>query len=180
MFDIRLSAEQREFRDLARKFAQDEIKPNAMALDREPDWEKRVPWELLKKGSQLGFRTFVLQEENGGSGLSDHLTSCLVAEELAAGEKVAERLEHGPTILPGARLGRGPARLLGEVEQEGLLGRAGLEHQVGLVELRLEASVGVDDGGVEVGGAVLEDDGGGLALFGLAYPFGSGCNHCMS
>ena len=60
MFDIRLSEEQREFRDLARKFAQEEIKPNAMALDREPDWEKRVPWELLKKGSQLGFRTFVL------------------------------------------------------------------------------------------------------------------------
>src|SRR3954468_9511723 len=86
MFDIRLSEEQREFRDLARKFAQEEIKPNAMALDREPNWEKRVPWDLLKKGSQLGFRTFVLKEENGGSGASDHLTSCLVAEELAAGE----------------------------------------------------------------------------------------------
>ena len=86
MFDIRLSEEQREFRDLARKFAQEEIKPKAMALDREPEWEKRVPWDLLKKGSQLGFRTFVLQEANGGSGMSDHLTSCLVAEELAAGE----------------------------------------------------------------------------------------------
>ena len=86
MFDIRFSQEQREFRDLARKFAQEEIKPKAMALDREPEWEKRVPWDLLKQGSQLGFRTLVLQEENGGSGLSDHLTSCLVAEELAAGE----------------------------------------------------------------------------------------------
>src|SRR3990172_12913733 len=85
VFDIRLSQEQREFRDLARKFAQEEIKPKAMALDREPEWEKRVPRDLLKKGSQLGFRTFVLQEENGGSGMSDHLTSCLVAEELAAG-----------------------------------------------------------------------------------------------
>jgi alkylation response protein AidB-like acyl-CoA dehydrogenase len=82
----RLSQEQREFRDLARKCAQEEIKPRAMALDREPEWEKRIPWDLLKKGSQLGFRTFVLQEENGGSGMSDHLTSCLVAEELAAGE----------------------------------------------------------------------------------------------
>jgi alkylation response protein AidB-like acyl-CoA dehydrogenase len=86
MFDIRLSQEQREFRDLARKFAQEEIKPNAMALDREPEWEKRIPWDLLKQGSQLGFRTFVLSEENGGSGMSDHLTQCLVAEELAAGE----------------------------------------------------------------------------------------------
>jgi alkylation response protein AidB-like acyl-CoA dehydrogenase len=86
MFDIRLSPEQREFRNLARKFAQEEIRPNAMALDREPEWEKRIPWDLLKKGSQLGFRTFVLSEENGGSGMSDHLTTCLVAEELAAGE----------------------------------------------------------------------------------------------
>jgi len=86
VFDVRLSPEQREFRELARKFAQEEIKPKAMALDRETDWEKRVPWELLKQGSQLGFRTFVLKEENGGAGMSDHLTSCLVAEELAAGE----------------------------------------------------------------------------------------------
>jgi acyl-CoA dehydrogenase len=86
VFDIRLSPEQIEFRDLARQFAQDEIKPKAMALDRENDWEKRVPWDLLRQGSQLGFRTFVLQEANGGSGMSDHITSCLVAEELAAGE----------------------------------------------------------------------------------------------
>ncbi len=86
MFDVRLSDEQRQFQKLARDFAQKEIKPKAMPLDPEPDWEKRVPWELLKKGSQLGFRTFVLSEENGGAGMSDHLTTCLVAEELAAGE----------------------------------------------------------------------------------------------
>jgi alkylation response protein AidB-like acyl-CoA dehydrogenase len=86
MFDVRLSEEQRQFQQLARDFAQNEIKPFAMKLDTETEWEKRVPWELLKKGSQLGFRTFVLSEENGGSGMSDHLTTCLVAEELAAGE----------------------------------------------------------------------------------------------
>ena len=86
MFDVRLSDEQRQFQKLARDFAQKEIKPVAMALDKESEWEKRVPWELLKKGSRLGFRTFVLSEENGGAGASDHLTSCLVAEELAAGE----------------------------------------------------------------------------------------------
>ena len=71
MFDIRLSDEQREFRDLARKLAQEQIKPRAMPLDREPEWEKRVPVDLLKQGSQLGFRTFVLSEENGGAGMSD-------------------------------------------------------------------------------------------------------------
>jgi alkylation response protein AidB-like acyl-CoA dehydrogenase len=86
MFDIRLSEEQRAFRDLAREFAQEEIKPLALELDRKPNWEDRIPWETLKKGSQLGFRTFVLQEENGGAGVSDHLSACLVAEELAAAD----------------------------------------------------------------------------------------------
>jgi alkylation response protein AidB-like acyl-CoA dehydrogenase len=86
MFDIRLSDQQREFQQLARKFARDEIKPLALELDRKPNWEERIPWAALKKGSQLGFRTFVLQEENGGAGASDHLTACLVAEELAAAD----------------------------------------------------------------------------------------------
>ena len=86
MFDIRLNEEQRMFRDMARDFAEKEIKPVAIDLDKEPNWEKRIPWEVLKKGSQLGFRSFVLQEKNGGAGASDHLTSCVVAEELAAGD----------------------------------------------------------------------------------------------
>jgi alkylation response protein AidB-like acyl-CoA dehydrogenase len=67
MFDIRLSDEQRQFQKLARDFAQNEIKPKAMPLDREPEREKRVPWDLLKKGSQLGFRTLVVAGENVSS-----------------------------------------------------------------------------------------------------------------
>ena len=86
MFDIRLNDEQRAFREMAREFAENEIKPVAIDLDKEPDWEKRIPGEVLKKGSQLGFRTFVLSEENGGAGASDHLTACVVAEELAAAD----------------------------------------------------------------------------------------------
>jgi alkylation response protein AidB-like acyl-CoA dehydrogenase len=86
MFDIRLSDEQRAYRDLAREFAENEIKPIALELDKKPNWEDRIPWEVLKKGSKLGFRTFALSEENGGAGASDHLTACLIAEELAAGD----------------------------------------------------------------------------------------------
>jgi alkylation response protein AidB-like acyl-CoA dehydrogenase len=86
MFDIRLNEEQRMFQQMARDFAENEIKPIAVELDAKPDWEDRIPWEVLKKGSQLGFRSFVLQEENGGAGASDHLTACVVAEELAAGD----------------------------------------------------------------------------------------------
>jgi alkylation response protein AidB-like acyl-CoA dehydrogenase len=86
MFDIRLNDEQRAFRQLAREFAEKEIKPIALDLDSRPNWEDRIPWDVLKKGSKLGFRTFVLQEENGGAGASDHLTACLIAEELAAAD----------------------------------------------------------------------------------------------
>ena len=86
MFDIRLSEEQRAYQKLAREFAENEIKPHALELDKKPNWEDRIPWETLKKGSQLGFRTFALQEDNGGAGASDHLTACLVAEELAAAD----------------------------------------------------------------------------------------------
>jgi alkylation response protein AidB-like acyl-CoA dehydrogenase len=83
MFDIRLNEQQRAFQELAREFAEQEIKPYALELDRKPNWEDRIPWDALRKGSQLGFRTFVLQEENGGAGASDHLTASVIAEELA-------------------------------------------------------------------------------------------------
>jgi alkylation response protein AidB-like acyl-CoA dehydrogenase len=86
MFDIRLNDDQRAFQRLAREFSENEIKPIASELDGKPNWEDRIPWDVLKKGSQLGFRSFVLSEENGGAGASDHLTACLVAEELAAGD----------------------------------------------------------------------------------------------
>jgi len=86
MFDIRLNEQQRAFRDLAREFAAKEIRPRALELDAQPKWEDRIPRDALKKGSQLGFRTFVLSEENGGAGASDQLTGSLVAEELAAAD----------------------------------------------------------------------------------------------
>jgi len=86
VFDIRLNEQQRAFRDLAREFATNEIKPRALELDALPKWEDRIPREALQKGSQLGFRTFVLSEESGGAGASDHLTTSLVAEELAAAD----------------------------------------------------------------------------------------------
>lgn len=42
MFDIRLSDEQRAYQQLAREFAQNEIKPVALELDKKPNWEDRI------------------------------------------------------------------------------------------------------------------------------------------
>ena len=54
MFDIRLNDEQRAFRDMARDFAEKEIKPIALELDSRPNWEDRIPWDVLKNHSALG------------------------------------------------------------------------------------------------------------------------------
>ena len=43
-----------------------------------------MPLEILDKVSRLGLRTLALSEGSGGTG-ADHLTSCIVAEELAMG-----------------------------------------------------------------------------------------------
>ncbi len=72
-------------RDLARKFAQEEMVPVRAALDREPDPKKGFSWELLRKADKVGLRTLSLKEEDGGIE-ADIITRCIVGEELAAGD----------------------------------------------------------------------------------------------
>jgi hypothetical protein len=45
--------------------------------------DRTLPMALLDQASQMGLRTLALSDAAGGSG-ADHLTCCLVAEELAA------------------------------------------------------------------------------------------------
>ena len=94
MFSLRLSPEQIEIRRTVREFAENEIKPIALARDREEDFDKRFPWEVLAKADKLGLRTLALSEKNGGGG-ADALTDCIVAEELAVADVgVAATLNH--------------------------------------------------------------------------------------
>jgi alkylation response protein AidB-like acyl-CoA dehydrogenase len=94
MFSLTLSAEQIEIRRTARQFAQKEVKPIALARDREEDLDKRFPWQVLAKAEKLGLRMLTLSEKNGGGG-ADTLTDCIVAEELAAADVgVAATLNH--------------------------------------------------------------------------------------
>jgi len=85
MFDLHLSAEQHEIRDTIREFVTHEIKPVATKPARMEALERRPPAELLLKASQIGLRTLALSEALGGAG-ADALTTCLVAEELGAGD----------------------------------------------------------------------------------------------
>lgn len=85
MYDLHLTAEQLEIRETVRDFVVREIKPVALHPGRLEDLNPRFPLELLDKASQMGLRTLALSEELGGTG-ADSLTSCIVMEELAAGD----------------------------------------------------------------------------------------------
>jgi len=85
MFNLHLTAEQIEIRDTVRGFAAEEIKPAAIHPDRLEPFEKPLMRDLLDAASALGMRTLSLSEAAGGVG-ADALTSCIVLEELAAGD----------------------------------------------------------------------------------------------
>lgn len=76
--DSLLSHEQRMIRDLARKFAQEEVAPRAAKIDRSDEF----PRNLYRKMGQLGLLGLLLPEEAGGGG-ADAVTQGLVQEELA-------------------------------------------------------------------------------------------------
>jgi acyl-CoA dehydrogenase len=81
MLEFDLTDEQRALQRLARDFAEREIRPIAMELD-QMDVRESFPWELIKKGSKLGFRTMALPPEWGGVG-ADLLTQVVMIDELA-------------------------------------------------------------------------------------------------
>ena len=85
MYDLHLTPEQLEFRDTVRDFVEAEIKPAALNPDRLQPFEKPLLANLLDKAAQMGLRTLALSEEAGGAG-ADGVTSCIVMEELGAGD----------------------------------------------------------------------------------------------
>ncbi len=85
MYDLHLTPEQLEFRDTLRDFVEKEVKPAALHPERLEPFEKPLLTDLLNQASQMGLRTLALSEGAGGAG-ADGLTSCIVLEELAAGD----------------------------------------------------------------------------------------------
>jgi len=85
MYNLHLSAEQLEIRDTVRDFVNGEIKPVVLKADRLDAADRTLPMGLLDKASQMGLRTLALSEALGGAG-ADHLTACIVTEELAVGD----------------------------------------------------------------------------------------------
>ena len=73
-----LTDEQREIRDLARRFADEVIAPQAATWDR----ERRFPREVLGQLGELGLMGVCVPEELAGAG-ADFLSYVLVIEEIA-------------------------------------------------------------------------------------------------
>jgi alkylation response protein AidB-like acyl-CoA dehydrogenase len=85
MFNHQLTQEQIEFRDTVRDFVTHEVKPVALDPTRLQDLSRPLPVDLIDKAARIGLRTLALSEESGGAG-ADHLTACVVMEELGAGD----------------------------------------------------------------------------------------------
>ena len=77
--DFRLTDEQQQLRDAARKFAQAELPALARELEEK---DEPVPRAMVKRYADLGFLGINLPEQYGGHGLS-HLDAVIVLEEFA-------------------------------------------------------------------------------------------------
>jgi alkylation response protein AidB-like acyl-CoA dehydrogenase len=80
MIGFDLTEEQLQMKEMAHEFAEKEMRPVAPHYDETEEF----PWPVVSKAHDLSLMTYDLPEEYGGVGAS-HLTSCLVAEELAWG-----------------------------------------------------------------------------------------------
>ena len=67
---------------LGRTFANEELKPLSLARDRIADPREAFYWDIIRKGSQLGFRTLAMRKEYGGY-RSEMVTQAVVMAELA-------------------------------------------------------------------------------------------------
>src|SRR3989304_3700379 len=93
--DFSLNEAQRAWQLKARKFAAEEIRPLSLQRDQIGDPRATFDWEIIAKGSRLGFRTAGVPSEWGGGGL-DFVTQALVIMELARGDSaIAKTFSQG-------------------------------------------------------------------------------------
>ena len=88
--DFSLNEEQRGWQQKAREFAREEIRPVSLMRDQLEGGFEPWDWEIIRKGSQLGFRTLAVPGEWGGPG-ADFVTQGLVMAELASGDSAMSK-----------------------------------------------------------------------------------------
>ena len=88
--EFSLHDEAREWQAKARKFAKEEIRPISLARDRIEGAAETWDWDIIKKGSKLGFRTAAVPKEWGGHGIS-FVTQAIVMAELAKADSAISK-----------------------------------------------------------------------------------------
>ncbi len=102
MIGFSLTEEQKALQEMAREFAEKEMKPKAAKYDKGEEFSE----DVMQKAFEAGFLTCMIPEEYGGVGLSD-LDIVIMSEELAAGcagmytTMMVNSLAHTPIILFG-------------------------------------------------------------------------------
>jgi len=76
--DFTLTESQRAVQELARKFAEEEIRPHVMKYDESQEF----PFEIIQKAPQLGFMGMTWPEELSGAGLTE-MEAIIIIEEVA-------------------------------------------------------------------------------------------------
>ena len=85
-----LNEEQRAWQMKARAFAREEIRPISLKRDQLEGGFAPWDWDIIKKGSRLGFRTLAVPRDWGGPG-TDFVTQGLVMTELAKGDSAISK-----------------------------------------------------------------------------------------
>ena len=88
--DFQLSNEQRSWQMAARKFAEDEVRPISLQRDAIETAAETWDWDIIEKGSKLGFRTLAVPKEWGGHG-ADFVSQALVMAELAKADSAMSK-----------------------------------------------------------------------------------------
>ena len=83
--DFSLNEVQRGWQLKAREFAREELRPLSLRRDQVEGGFAPWDWDIIRKGSQLGFRTLAVPTEWDGAGL-DYLALAIILEEIAAGD----------------------------------------------------------------------------------------------
>ena len=123
MYDLRLTAEQLEFRDTLKDFVEREIKPLALHPARLEPFEKPLLRDQLDQASQMGLRALAMSEDCGGAG-ADTLTACIVLEELAAGD-----VDLAVVLGQTAMLGQALDQLMTDGQRKRFLTEFAADHQ---------------------------------------------------
>ena len=85
-----INEEQRGWQMKAREFAREEVRPLSLQRDQIEGGREPWDWEIIKKGSKLGFRTQAVPRDWGGEG-TDFVTQGLVMAELAWGDSAISK-----------------------------------------------------------------------------------------